>query len=98
MVFVLFLTTLLGSSEAFFGAKMIQYIEEYFLHQNVFLREIFIFMVIYLIFIGINSIVRYVYRYYFVDVLSMKYYIYHAQKYKEKVIRMSELSFLNKKS
>jgi hypothetical protein len=49
-------------------------------------------------FIVVNSIIRYIYRYYFVDVFAMKYYIYHAQKYKEKVIRMSEMAYLNKKS
>lgn len=98
MVFVLLLTTILGSSEPFFGAQLIKYIEWYFQNQTIIFDQILIFMWIYMGFIVVNSIIRYIYRYYFVDVFAMKYYIYHAQKYKEKVIRMSEMAYLNKKS
>lgn len=98
LVFVLFITTILGSSEPFFSAKLVEYIEKYLKNSNFILAEIWIFMAIYMAFIVINSVIRYIYRYYLVDIFTLKYYIHHSQIYKEKVIRMSEIAFLNKKS
>ncbi len=98
LIFVLILTTFLWSLEAFFGAKMIQYIEEYFQNNTLFINEILIFLCIYVIYIIFNSILRYYYRYYLVGIHSLKYYTYHALTYKEKVLYMSEFAYLNKKS
>jgi hypothetical protein len=44
MVFVLLLTTILGSSEPFFGAKMIEYIENFFQNQTSSFNHVMIFM------------------------------------------------------
>jgi hypothetical protein len=40
LVFVLFITTILGSSEPFFSAKLVEYIEKYLKNSNFILAEI----------------------------------------------------------
>ncbi|MDD3302815.1 MAG: ABC transporter ATP-binding protein [Candidatus Gracilibacteria bacterium] len=92
------ITVLISSSEPFFTSKAISYVENYVKNNNLNENEIFIFFSIWIIFIISNSIIKYIYRFTFIERNTIRFYIYQSKKYKENIIHMSENVYLNKKS
>lgn len=97
-IFIWIVTVIIWSSEPFFTSKAIFYVENFIKTWEINEKTIIIFFCIWIIFIILNSIVRYVFRYFFVEKNAINYYINQSKKYKQKIIYMSESAYLNKKS
>lgn len=98
LVFVWLSTTLIAWIEPIFAAKVIAYIENYVKNWNFNQNEIIIFFSIWIAYIIVNSLIRYFYRYNLIDKNALFFYTDESSKYKEKILGMTELEFLNKKS
>jgi len=98
VIIIWIITVLISSSEPFFTSKAISYVENYVKNNNLNENEIFIFFSIWIIFIITNSIIKYIYRFIFIERNTIRFYIYQSKKYKENIIHMSENVYLNKKS
>ncbi len=97
IIFFWILTVIIGSSEPFFTSKAIYFIENFIKTWNIDQKILILFFGIWIIFIIINSLVRYFYRYRLADINALNYYINQSQKYKQNIIYMSESAYLNKK-
>ncbi len=97
IIFFWILSVIIGSSEPFFSAKAISFIENFIKTWNIDQKTLVLFFSIWIIFIITNSLVRYFYRFKLADLNALKYYINQSQKYKQKIIYMSESAYLNKK-
>ncbi len=98
LIFIWILTTFTSWIEPIFAAKVIAYIENFVKTWTYNQNEIFIFFAIWIAYIIINSLIRYFFRFYLVDKSALYFYTYMSAIYKEKVLNMTELEFLNKKS
>ncbi|MDD5212810.1 MAG: ABC transporter ATP-binding protein [Candidatus Gracilibacteria bacterium] len=98
LVFVGLITTIIARFEPLFAAKIIAYIEN-FIKNGVFnTNEVIIFFIVWIGYIIINSLIRYYFRYNLVAETDLYFYTNQANIYKDKILRMTELEFLNKKS
>ncbi|MFA5916600.1 MAG: ABC transporter ATP-binding protein [Candidatus Gracilibacteria bacterium] len=97
IIFFGILSVIIGSSEPFFSAKAISFIENFIKTGVIDKKTLVLFFSIWIIFIITNSLVRYFYRFKLADLNALKYYINQSQKYKQKIIYMSESAYLNKK-
>lgn len=97
IIFFWILSVIIWSSEPFFSAKAISFIENFIKTWVIDKKTLVLFFSIWIIFIITNSLVRYFYRFKLADLNALKYYINQSQKYKQKIIYMSESAYLNKK-
>lgn len=98
LIFVWILTTIIAWFEPLFAAKVIAYIENFVKTWTYNQNEIFVFFTIWIVYIIMNSLIRYFFRYHLVDKNALYFYTHMSAVYKEKVLNMTELEFLNKKS
>ncbi len=94
IVIIWLLTTILWAFEPFFSAKLIWFIEIYF-KTGVFNTEtLIIFFSLWMSFIVIHPIIRYIFRYFCLDKNALDFYMYQAEVFKEKALRMTEFEYL----
>lgn len=98
LVFVWFITTIIARFEPLFAAKIISYIENFIKNWVFNTNEVIIFFIVWIWYIIINSLIRYYFRYSLVAETDLYFYTNQANIYKDKILRMTELEFLNKKS
>lgn len=98
LIFICFLTTSIARFEPIFAAKIIWYIEDFIKNWTYNQNEIIIFFIIWIIYIIINSIIRYFFRYNMIDKSALLFYTNQSNIYKEKVLNITEREFLNKQS
>lgn len=98
LVFVWLITTLVSRFEPTFAVKIIWYIENFIKTWNINNNEIMFFFIFWIIYIIFNSIIRYYYRFNLIAKTDLYFYKEQANFYKERVLRMSEGEYLNKKS
>ncbi len=97
IVIIWLLTTILWAFEPFFSAKLIWFIEIYF-KTGVFNTEtLIIFFSLWMSFIVIHPIIRYIFRYFCLDKNALDFYMYQAEVFKEKALRMTEFEYLGQK-
>lgn len=98
LVFVWLITTIIARFEPLFAAKIIAYIENFIKNWVFNTNEVIIFFIVWIWYIIINSLIRYYFRYNLVAETDLYFYTNQANIYKDKILRMTELEFLNKKS
>jgi len=91
------ISTIVWSTEPFFTSKAIFYIENFIKTWDLNKDVLIIFFVLWIIFIVLNSLIKYLYRYYFVELNNLDYYIDLSKRYKQNILYMSESEYLNKK-
>lgn len=97
-LFIGLLAVIISSSEPFFTAKAISFIENYIKSWLFNENSIILFLITWVVFIIVNAIIRFIFRYFFIEKNTIKYYMMKSNKYKENIIYMSENIYLNKKS
>lgn len=96
--FFALIMVLVSSSEPFFTSKAVSYIENFIKYWNFDSDKLILFFIFWIVFIIVNSILKYLYRYYLLEKNSLEFYISESKRFKEKVIYMSEKAYINKKS
>lgn len=82
----------------FFTSKAISYVEDFIKTWKLNQKTILVFFILWVLFIITNSLVRYIFRYIYIEKNILNYYINQSKKYKQNIIYMSENAYLNKKS
>ena len=91
------ITTFIAAIEPFFASNAIKILQQYIEDKKLDLNYIFYFFLWWMIFIIINSLVRYFYRFNLVDVSALKFYVEKAKYYKDKILTISQWVYLEKK-
>lgn len=96
--FVALIMILISSSEPFFTSKAVSFVEKFIQTNEVNTDSLILFFSLWIAYIIINSFVKYFYSYYLIEKNTIDFYINESKNIKEKVIYMSEKSYVNKKS
>lgn len=94
---VWFFASLILSFEPFFASKAISFVENYIKTWWLNFRDLMIFFIIWWVYIVFSYFLKFLRWHYLIDVENIKYYSFLWKKYKEKLIKMHEKAFINKK-
>ena len=89
--------SLILSFEPFFASKAISFVENYIKTWWLNVKDLIIFFAIWWAYIIFSYFFKFFRVHYFIDIQNTKYYSFIWKKYKERLIRMSEKAFINKK-
>ena len=93
-----FVTSLIAFSEPFFFINVINKVEWFYQTWVFNFSELFLYLFIWGLFIVFTLIVSFIYRYYFVDIWALKYYVYVFNKYSKSLLKIEYDSYLSQKS